>query len=91
MTRLKKELTNKNILFDNSDSNDCYESYESFFICEKGFIITIAGSAMTDPEFRIYDRSLNLIGTQDCFKDIYYNPKLWSNYFNPFGSYCNFE
>ena len=91
MTRLKKELTNKNILFDNSDSNDCYESYESFFTCENGFIITIAGSNMTDPEFRIYDRSLNLIGTQDCFKDTHYNPRLWSNYFNPFGSYCNFE
>ena len=91
MTRLKKELINKNILFDDSDSNDCYESYESFFTCENGFIITIAGSAMTDPEFRIYDRSLNLIGTQDCFKDKYYNPNMWQNYFNPFGSYCNFE
>lgn len=89
MTRLKKYLIEKGKIFEGE--NDCYESYESFFICEKGFIITIAGSAMTDPEFRIYDRSLNLIGTQDCFKDIYYNPKLWSNYFNPFGSYCNFE
>lgn len=89
MTRLKKYLIEKGKIFESE--NDCYESYESFFICEKGFIITIAGSNMTDPEFRIYDRSLNLIGTQDCFKDIYYNPKLWSNYFNPFGSYCNFE
>lgn len=89
MTRLKKYLTEKGKIFESE--NDCYESYESFFICENGFVITIAGSAMTDPEFRIYDRGLNLIGTQDCFKDTHYNPKLWSNYFNPFGSYCNFE
>lgn len=89
MTRLKKYLIEKGKIFESE--NDCYESYESFFICEKGFIITIAGSAMTDPEFRIYDRNLELVAVQDCLKDKYYNSNMHENYFNPFGSYCNFE
>lgn len=89
MTRLKKYLIEKGKIFESE--NDCYESYESFFICEKGFIITIAGSAMTNPEFRIYDRNLELVAVQDCLKDKYYNSNMHENYFNPFGSYCNFE
>lgn len=90
MTRLKSILENKGITFDNAD-NDCYEDYNTFFVCEKGFVITISGNNMLDPEFRIYDRNLELVAIQDCFKDRNYNPNMHENYFNPFGSYCNFE
>lgn len=91
MTRLKKELAKRGIIFDDSDSNDCYEAFEELFICEKGFVITISGNNMLDPMFRIYDRNLELVAIQDCLKDKYYNPNMYENYFNPFGSYCNFE
>ena len=75
MTRLKKELEKRNIIFEADDleialkgvEHDCSASLVA--ITDK-FIITVVYSAVLDPVLYIYDRfTLELIGKQDRYKD----------------------
>ena len=87
MTRLKKELIKRGILFDEEDKvpYDPYEAQEELFCISNGLIITIYTCNVLDPSFRIYDTNYNFIGSQDCFKQ----PRCGYIGFNPFCSYGN--
>lgn len=88
MTRLKKELINRGIIFDEEDKfpYDPYEASEELFCISNGLIITIYTCNVLDPSFRIYDTNYNFIGSQDCFKNTI---AFLGN--NPFCSYGNIE
>lgn len=74
MTRLKKELEKRNIIFEADEieiakgiEHDC--SAYLVAITDK-FIITVVYSAVVEPALYIHDRfTLELIGKQDLYKD----------------------
>ena len=73
MTRLTKELRNRNIVFDESDYygmfDTGYNSSETLFCVSNDLIITLYTCDVLDPQFKIYDKHFNLVGSQDCFKN----------------------
>jgi hypothetical protein len=75
MTRLKKELAKRNIIFTADEleialkgiEHDC--SAHLVAVTDK-FIITVVYSAVLNPVFYIYDRhTFELIGEQELYKD----------------------
>ena len=75
MTRLKKELEKRNIIFSADEIEIAlkgieYDSDASLVTITDKFIITVVYSAVVDPMFYIYDRfTLELIGEQELYKD----------------------
>ena len=71
MTRLKKELMAKGIIFDVDEWYTNYGECQELYAIEGNFIITIWGCDVLDPEFRIYDRhTFEFIGGQDMYKSL---------------------
>lgn len=75
MTRLKKELEKRNIIF-SADEIDVvlkgieYDTSAYLVTITDKFIITVVYSAVVEPVFYIYDRfTLELIGEQELYKD----------------------
>lgn len=75
MTRLKKELEKRNIIFKADDIEIAlkgieHDSSAHLVTVTDKFIITVVYSAVIDPIFYIYDRfTLELIGEQELYKD----------------------
>ena len=75
MTRLKKELEKRNIIFNADDITIAlkgieYDASASLVTITDKFIITVVYSAVIEPMFYIYDRfTLELIGEQELYKD----------------------
>lgn len=73
MTRLKKELIERGILYDdldNENSMNTYESGTSLVCAENGCLVVVRYSNVLDDEFVIYDaRTLEVIGSQERYKD----------------------
>lgn len=74
MTRLKKELEKRNIIFEADDIEITkgieYDCSASLVTITDKFIITVVYSAVIEPVLYIHDRfTLELIGKQDLYKD----------------------
>lgn len=71
MTRLRKELSKRGIIFNETDKipYDPYEAEENLFCISNGLIITIYTCNVLDPFFKIYDANYNFVGSQDCYKN----------------------
>ena len=75
MTRLKKELEKRNIIFEADDLEIAlkgveYDCSASLVAITDKFIITVTYSAVVEPTLYIYDRfTLELIGKQDLYED----------------------
>lgn len=75
MTRLKKELEKRNIIFKADEIEIAlkgveYDCSASLVTITDKFIITVVYSAVVEPTLYIYDRfTLELIGKQDLYKD----------------------
>lgn len=88
MTRLKKELEKRNIIFKADEIEVLlkgieYDRDSSLVTITDKFIITVVYSAVIEPMFYIYDRfTLELIGEQELYKDT----QLFS-VFNPWHSF----
>lgn len=88
MTRLKKELEKRNIIFEADEIEIAlkgieYDCSSSLVTITDKFIITVVYSAVVEPTLYIYDRfTLELIGEQELYKDT----QLFSVY-NPWHSF----
>lgn len=75
MTRLKKELEKRNIIFEADELEIAlkgieYDCSASLVTVTDKFIITVVYSAVVEPMLYIYDRfTLELIGSQEVYKD----------------------
>jgi len=74
MTRLKKELTNRNIIWDADDymimMGPEHDTCSELVDITDQFVITCFHSAVLDPILHLYDRkTLQLIAYQDLYKD----------------------
>ena len=84
MTRLKKELTKKGILYE-ADEFECmkgaeYDWCRQLVTITNDFIITVMYSAVLDPTFYLYDRkTFKLIGEQLVYpeKMFWGNTRTW--------------
>ena len=70
MNRLKQELHNRGITFDDADYTGYrpYEAEEQLIAVCNGFIITGYFSNVLEPHFKLYDRNFNHIGIQSSEK-----------------------
>ena len=75
MTRLKKELEKRNIIFEADEIEIAlkgieYDNEAHLVTITDKFIITVVYSAVIEPMFYIYDRfTLELIGEQELYKN----------------------
>lgn len=75
MTRLKKELEKRNIIFTADEMEIAlkgieYDCSSHLVAVTDKFIITVVYSAVIEPVFYIYDRfTFELIGEQELYKD----------------------
>lgn len=75
MTRLKKELEKRNIIFETDEIEIAlkgieYDCSASLVTITDKFIITVVYSAVVEPTLYIYDRfTFKLVGKQDLYKD----------------------
>jgi len=75
MTRLKKELEKRSIIFEADEITIAlkgieYDCSASLVAVTDKFIITVVYSAVIEPMFYIYNRfTLELIGEQELYKD----------------------
>lgn len=87
MTRLKKELEKRGLIFSEDDPivlmrGSEYDMCQKFVAIDGQFIICVWESAVTDPEFRLYDKNtFKLVAVQNVYPDT----TLWGN--NTWGSY----
>ena len=87
MTRLKKELEKRNIIFESDDMMIAlkgieYDSSAKLVGITDKFIITVMYSAVIDPILTLYDRfTLEPIGEQELYKDTQFGA------FNPWHSF----
>ena len=87
MTRLKKELSARGIIYD-ADELDIlfkgaeYDNSESLVDITSDFLITVHYSAVLDPFFRIYDRhTLTEIGEQQMYPERSFSGcRTWGSY-----------
>lgn len=88
MTRLKKELEKRNIIFKADEIEIAlkgieYDTSAYFVTVTDKFIITVVYSAVVEPMFYIYDRlTFELIGEQEVHKDMQF-----FSAFNPWHSF----
>ena len=66
MTRLKKELIKRGIVYEN---DDIYEDGRSLIEVTDKYIITLWGCNVLPTEIHLFDHNFNLIGTQDLFPE----------------------
>ena len=92
MTRLKKELYNRNIIWDENEYNIImmgpeHDNCAKLVDITNDFIITVFYSAVLDPELNVYDRhTFQLLAKQNLYPDyMSFIPG------NKWGSYMNFE
>lgn len=89
MTRLKKELEKRNIIFEADEIEIAlkgieYDCSASLVAITDKFIITVVYSAVVEPTFYIYDRfTFEPIGEQERYKD----EQLFGSFFNPWHSF----
>lgn len=90
MTRLKKEMKKRNILFVADDSEIMrgaeYDCENALVFIDRDYIVTVFSCAVLPSELRIYDRNFELIGGQDLYQDMSFGGgKTWNSYgFVPF-------
>jgi hypothetical protein len=85
MTRLKKELLERGILFDAPDCPRCIQDDSETVLVgiDKDYLITVYFSAVLDPILYIYDRyTLSQLATQYARPD----DMSFGRYFNKWGS-----
>lgn len=68
MTRLKKELKKRNLVFSDCDSENCYSVTQSILSIGNQFIILVRHCDVLDPILIIVDKNYNVIAEQLVYK-----------------------
>lgn len=78
MTRLKKELVKRGIIFEEDGG---YEEGRSLIEVTDKYIITLWGCNVLPTQIHLFDHSFNLIGKQNLFpeKELFSNNMTWSS------------